>query len=186
MICANAVPMCWPISALTMCIVVTPSGVMVNQMDGVNPGVAAMAACASPPRRPGGTPMVRNAPPATAAERTRNSRRGPARSGGAALARPLPDLRSPLDGAHDARIRGATAQVAVHAGDDLLLARVRGLCQQRGRLHDLPRLAVPALRDLQLDPGPLHRVGIGGVETFDGGDGGAAHVTERYRAGAHR
>ena len=34
MTCARPVPICWPISALTMCIVVLPSGVMVNQIDG--------------------------------------------------------------------------------------------------------------------------------------------------------
>ena len=50
--------MCWPISALTMCIVVLLSGVMVNQIDGVN---AAIAACASaaPPSSLGARPMLK-------------------------------------------------------------------------------------------------------------------------------
>src|SRR5690349_17668245 len=74
MTCARPVPMCCPISAFTMCIVVLPSGVIVNQIDGVNAGMLEpIAACALPLRL--GRPMLMNVPAAVAAERTRKSRR---------------------------------------------------------------------------------------------------------------
>ena len=37
---ASPVPTCWPISAFTMCIVTLPSGVIVNQIEGVKPDMA--------------------------------------------------------------------------------------------------------------------------------------------------
>jgi len=80
------------------------------------------------------------------------------------------DLGSALDGVDDPRIGGATAHVARHAIDDLLLGRMRILCQQRRSLHDLPGLAVATLRHLMLDPCRLHGMSIGRIEAFDGGD----------------
>src|SRR5262245_49620890 len=129
--------------------------------------------------------MLRNAPPATVAERTRNSRRVTPCSVGLAMACLLDDLRGALDGADDARIGGAAAQVAVHARDDLLIARRGVLRQQGGGLHDLAGLAVPALRDLQFDPGSLDRMRVARIEALDGGDGGVADVAERDRTGPH-
>ena len=76
MTCAKPVPMCWPISALRMCIVVLPSGVIVNQIDGVNAGMPApIAALALPLSSRLGSPMLMNVPAAVAAERTKKSRR---------------------------------------------------------------------------------------------------------------
>src|SRR4029450_9742519 len=61
--------------------------------------------------------------------------------------------RGALDRAHDAWIGATTTDVAVHVGDDLLARGPFGLCQKLRRLHDLPRLAVAALRHLLGDPG---------------------------------
>jgi hypothetical protein len=47
----------------------------------------------------------------------------------------------------------ATAEIAVHVGDDLFLARIGILRQKRSGLHDPPGLAIAALRDLLGDPG---------------------------------
>ena len=55
----------------------------------------------------------------------------------------------------DARICHATAEIAVHVRDDFLLGRIAVLGEQRCGLHDLPGLAVAALRNLLGDPGPL-------------------------------
>src|SRR5215831_21245800 len=72
MIWASPVPTCWPISAFTMCIVTLPSGVSVNQIDGVKPDMASALAVTLPRT---GKPMLIKVPAAVAAERTRNSRR---------------------------------------------------------------------------------------------------------------
>jgi hypothetical protein len=55
----------------------------------------------------------------------------------------------------NARIRHATAKIAVHRLVDFLIAGIRRACEQAGCLHDLPRLAIAALRHLFLDPGGL-------------------------------
>jgi hypothetical protein len=62
----------------------------------------------------------------------------------------------------------------------------RGHIAQRRRLHDLPGLAVAALRNLLGDPRLLQRVVALGAEAFDGGDFLADDVAERSLAGAHR
>src|ERR1700722_4061932 len=72
---ARPVPMCWPISAFTICMVTLPSGVSVNQIDGVNPDMVPASAVPLPST---GRPMLKKAPAAVAAERTRNSRRAAA------------------------------------------------------------------------------------------------------------
>src|SRR6185437_2769189 len=70
--------------------------------------------------------------------------------------------RRTLDGADDAHIRAAAADMAVHRIDDLLPAGLGRLLEEGRRLHDLARLAVAALRDLLGDPRLLQRmVGIG-------------------------
>src|SRR5262245_50081028 len=76
MTCARPVPMCCPISAFTMCIVTLPSGVIGNQIDGVNEGMPdPMAACALPLSTRLGRPILMNVPAAVTADRTRKSRR---------------------------------------------------------------------------------------------------------------
>ncbi len=132
MIWASPVPTCWPISAFTICIVTLPSGVSVNQIEGVKLDMA-WAMAVRLPRA--GRPMLRNVPAAVAAERTRNSRRlvadcvdlSMAGSLIRHLSGPVHDLGGPLHGADDARVGGAATKIAVHADHDLLLARVRVL-----------------------------------------------------------
>jgi len=53
-------------------------------------------------------------------------------------------------------------------------------------LHDLPGLAVTALRNLLGDPGTLQRMLALRVQTFDGGDLFARGLRHRGLAGAHR
>src|SRR5262249_57140119 len=63
-----------------------------------------------------------------------------------------------LDGAHDAPISTAAADVAVHVGYDLLPRRLLVRCDQCCRLHDLSGLAVAALRHLPGHPGFWQRM----------------------------
>ena len=93
-------------------------------------------------------------------------------------------------GAHDrlldARIGHAAAEIAVHMRHHFFLGRVGILGKQRRRLHDLPGLAVAALRNLLGDPRLLQRMIALGAEAFDGGDLLAGDVAERGLAGSHR
>src|SRR2546426_1141867 len=61
-----------------------------------------------------------------------------------------------MDGGADARVRAAAADVASHCAVDV---RVRGIglhLQQGDGAHDLPGLAVAALRHVLGDPGGLY------------------------------
>src|SRR3954469_19635163 len=64
----------------------------------------------------------------------------------------------------------ATADVARHRGLDLIVCGFRFLLQQRCCVHDLPALAVAALRHLHLLPGLLDRVVATLAEPLDGRD----------------
>ena len=55
-------------------------------------------------------------------------------------------------------IRSTAADIAPHHFVDIGIARVGLLRQQRRGLHDLPGLAVPALRHVAFGPGDLHRM----------------------------
>src|SRR3954463_10491945 len=72
----------------------------------------------------------------------------------------------------NARISAATTDVAVHRSIDVRVRRLRLLLEQRGRRHELPGLAVAALRNIVLDPRGLQRMqlAIFACETFDGRD----------------
>ena len=86
----------------------------------------------------------------------------------------------------DAGIGHAAAEIAVHVRDYFVLGRIGVLGEQRRRLHDLPGLAVAALRNLLGDPRLLQRMVALGAEAFDGGDFLAGDVAERCLAGSHR
>ena len=59
--------------------------------------------------------------------------------------------------------------------------------KQRRRRHDLAGLAIAALDDFQVEPGPLHlRAGDSGADAFDGGDGLGPDRADRQQAGSHR
>ena len=83
-------------------------------------------------------------------------------------------------------IAHAAAEIAVHVCDEFGLGGIGVLGEQRGRLHDLPGLAVATLRNLLGDPGALQRVLALGIQTFDGGDLFARGLRHGGLAGAHR
>src|SRR6266566_3885837 len=94
-------------------------------------------------------------------------------SGAALMSR---SLRGAMDGGADALI-GAAATDVGHRGVDIGVGGMRILREQRRGSHDLPRLAVAALRHVFLDPRALHGVRAVLGEAFDrghpfGGDGG--------------
>src|SRR5260370_27004874 len=72
-----------------------------------------------------------------------------------------------LDGGGDALITAAAADVAAHRTVDLVFGRVLVRRDQCGGLHDLARLAIPALRDIQGAPGFLHRMVALRIEPLD-------------------
>src|SRR5689334_7767388 len=97
--------------------------------------------------------MAMARPPVAAAVPTMKLRRERARSFCCFMSRLLPA------GCHvhrgtDALIGAAAADVG-HGVVDVLIGRFRLLLQERRRGHDLPRLAVTALRDVECRPGLL-------------------------------
>src|SRR5260221_574231 len=94
--------------------------------------------------------------------------------------------RCGLDGRGDALIAAAAADVAAHGVVDLALGRVLGRGEEGGRLHDLPGLAVAALRHVERAPSLLHGVHAVRIEAFDGDHGAAGDVAHRGGAGAGR
>src|ERR1700745_1475821 len=135
---ASPVPICWPISHLTICIVTLPSGVSVNQIEGVKLDMPSAFAAPAPRA---GSPILMKVPAAVAAERTRNSRLLVFACACLSMtASIIHDLNRALHSADDAGIGGATTHVARHAIDDLLFSRMRIFREQRRRLHDLTRL----------------------------------------------
>src|SRR6266566_9787810 len=75
-------------------------------------------------------------------------------------------LRGPVNGRPNALIGAAAANVR-HRLIDVSIGGVRLLGEQRGRGHDLSRLAVTALRHVFRDPRPLHGVGAVLGQSFD-------------------
>src|SRR5436190_18610728 len=61
-------------------------------------------------------------------------------------------LRGAMDGFTDLLIGAAAADVAAHGFIDVGISGTRFLCQKRCRRHDLSRLAVAALRNIDFDP----------------------------------
>ena len=64
-----------------------------------------------------------------------------------------------VDGAADAHIGAAAADIACHGRVDVGSVGLGRSLQERGRRHDLAGLAIAALRHVLGDPGLLHRVG---------------------------
>src|SRR5260370_42639935 len=105
--------------------------------------------------------MTRVAPTAPAVSRNsrRETRAGPLMSH---------SLRRAVNRRADPLVRAAATDIS-DLGVDLRVARVGRLREQRGDGHDLPRLAIAALRHVFLDPGPLHSVRAVLREAFDRG-----------------
>src|SRR5437867_10576760 len=86
----------------------------------------------------------------------------------------------------DALIRSAPADVR-HRVVDVLVGRLRLLPEQRRRRHDLPGLAVAALRDVERRPGLLHGMRARGRQPLDRDDlVGGLHASNRQDARAHQ
>ena len=96
----------------------------------------------------------------------------------------LLQLGGAADGLPDSRVGSAAAEVE-HAPGELLVAGVRAALQQRDGGHDLPGLAVAALRHLLLDPRQLHGVGAVLGQPLDGGDVLARRLADGHAAGAN-
>src|SRR5712691_11747564 len=80
---------------------------------------------------------------------------------------------------------GAAAADVGHRRVDVGVGGVRILLEQRTGRHDLPRLAVAALRHVELRPGLLHRVRARARQPFDGDDlVGGLDAPDRHGAGA--
>src|SRR6267378_709773 len=147
---------------------------------------APAAACAAAVERPKGRLKPSASPPAADVEWRMNLRRF------------MSDLLSSghVDRGADTLIGAAAADVG-HRLVDVLVGRLRVLLQQRGRRHDLSRLAVAALRHIERGPCLLHgmRAGgrkpldgddlVGGLQGTDGNGAGTPHfAVDMHRAGA--
>src|ERR1700720_379838 len=67
----------------------------------------------------------------------------------------------------DSNVGHAAANTARHHRVNVAVAGIGKILQQRGCLHDLSRLAIPALGNLQLEPRGLQRMLALRIETFD-------------------
>src|SRR5215471_12249803 len=97
------------------------------------------------------------------------------------------DAGSLLDRRADTRIRAAAADVAGHSTIDVRIARLGSGSEQRACRHDLARLAIPALRHVEREPGRLDFLaGGGGADGFDGDDPLPDHRRNRRDARPRR
>jgi hypothetical protein len=92
--------------------------------------------------------------------------------------------RSAVDGATDARVRAATADVASHGLVNFRVGRLRFADEQGCRRHNLPGLAVTALRNLFGDPRLDYRVSAVSGKSFDGRNFFPSDAGNRSDAGA--
>jgi hypothetical protein len=74
-----------------------------------------------------------------------------------------------FNGGHNARIRPASADIAVHVFDDLLIGGMRMLAQQRSGREDHARRAVTALKRFFIQKRLLDRTeSASALQPFDG------------------
>src|SRR5690606_12989603 len=140
-----AVLMPWPISQRPHHSVVSPFSAICSQALGANPGWSAAES-----KLPG-KEMAMLRPPRARPERLRKSRRFMEPSSNAALISGSPHLlgRISYRGAY-AYNGSAAAVIALHGGVDFVRAGVGILVQQVAGRHDLPGLAIAALRHVVL------------------------------------
>src|SRR2546427_9276478 len=181
---ARPVSVPWPISERAMRITQVSSGLTTTHAPTSAP--VEPCACADPDPNGGRTPRAR--PPAAAVVPTMNDRRE--RLGPAALV--LVSFMSCLLSSGlvhrraDALIGPAPADVG-HGIVDVPVGRSRLPRQERRRRHDLPGLAVAALRHIELRPGLLHGVRAIGGQAFDRDDlVRGLHASDRQDARAHQ
>jgi hypothetical protein len=72
------------------------------------------------------------------------------------------------NGGANAVVGATPADVSSHGVIDLLVGRVWRLCEQRRCRHDLARLTIPALRNVDFDPSYLHGMIVVSRKTLDG------------------
>src|ERR1700722_628579 len=186
---ASPVELPCPISATGMASTTAPSGLMVTQA----PTAAGVASSASAAAGRANSAVGRVKAKVRPGELCRKPRRDSVPVG---LRSSLPNsilpmtsrslLGGALDGAEDARIGAAAADIAIHVANDVVAARILVGRKQRRGLHDLAGLAVAALRHLQIEPGLLQRMVAIGRQPFDGGDALARHHGDRRLARPHR
>src|ERR1700746_2899752 len=92
--------------------------------------------------------------------------------------------RGAMDGAAQTFIRTAAADIG-NTRVDVGVGRLGEGLQECGHGHDLPGLAVAALRNACFDPGALYRMAVVRGETFDGDHLRAIESTDWYRTGPH-
>src|SRR5437879_203525 len=165
----------WPISERSTTTRTRSSAPMRSHAWGAN----GAAAAAARPRPATGTvkPMTRPSPATPAVSRT--SRRVIC---AALMSR---SLRGAMDGGADALVRAAATDVG-HRRVDVGVGGMGILREQRRGGHDLPRLAVAALRHVFLDPRALHGVRAVPGEALDRGHPFAGDGGHGQYAGARR
>src|SRR5262245_49710459 len=110
-----------------------------------------------------GRPKPRSKPPPMAVVAVRKLRREGEASSRVFISRlRIGDAGRLFDRRTDARIRAAAADVAGHGTVDVRIARLGIGGEQRACRHDLARLAVPALRHVESEPGRLDFLARGG------------------------
>src|ERR1700722_16883891 len=167
---ASPVELPCPISATGMASTTAPSGLMVTQA----PTAAGVAASASAAAGRANSAVGRVKAKVRPAELCRKPRRDNVPFGlrsilpmGCSKMASRSLLGGAPDGAEDARVGGAAADVAVHVANDVVAARILVGRKQRRGLHDLPGLAITALRHLQIEPGPFEGMGAIGRQALD-------------------
>src|SRR5271155_4199057 len=96
------------------------------------------------------------------------------------------NVRGALDSFADSRIRAAATDVSGHGGVDVAVGWIGVGGEQGRRRHDLARLAIAALRHLQLDPGLLNPLaGRRGANSLDRGDALTGNCRDGRDARAH-
>src|SRR5215204_4770888 len=90
-----------------------------------------------------------------------------------------------LHGAANALVGGAAAEIAAHRRVDVRIGRFAILGQEADRRHDLPGLAIAALRHVELDPGVLNRLRDFAADALDRRYGLAGGIRDRRLARAH-
>src|SRR6266545_512781 len=167
---ASPVSVPCPISERAMRITQVLSGLTTTQALISLPALVAVAASAVPMK---GRLNPSASPPPAAAEPTMNLRRERfvARvvffmvvSSGL-----LDHVGRHVHASADALVGAAAADVG-HRRVDIGVARLGILLEQRSGRHDLPGLAVAALRHVERRPGLLHRMGTRRGKSFDGDD----------------
>src|SRR5829696_9565289 len=90
-----------------------------------------------------------------------------------------------LHGAANAVVGGAAAEIAAHRRVDVRIGRFAILGQEADRRHDLPGLAIAALRHVKLDPGVLNRLRDFAADALNRRYGLAGGIRDRRLARAH-